>query len=198
MAAPVPSLGAFGGLLALVSLATLKTIGTFLDLSTFIEGQVQCFLLPNATPPSAPTVFSFYKVTANKNPILVSSSTGTSITLGTTPASLGIFNNMSIGVQQAGGSKLGEVAAITGITGNVLTVSTLVNTYAANDLVYVLTQTPVWQIQPSSPTGTWVGSTPYSVEIFPGPAQWFVGVHNTDAGQAVMVAITVDDIIGIA
>jgi hypothetical protein len=43
-----------------------------------------------------------------------------------------------------------------------------------------------------------VASTPYSIGIFPGPAQWFVGINNTDTGQAVTVSFTVDDITGIA
>jgi hypothetical protein len=198
MAAPVYSAGTFGNVVSNVSVAHGTVIGAFVNVPTDVECQLSCFVLPGATQPTVITVFSAYKVVA-AYPIPITAVGSGTLTIGSTPATVGLFAKMEIGIQQVGGSKLGEIATITSITGDVLTVPTIVSGgYSIGDSIYSIEQTPSFTVPPASPTFVYAPSTPESAALFLPPAPWFIGVNNADTLQAIAVYMTSDLIIAIS
>jgi hypothetical protein len=192
MAAPIYLKGTFGNVINAVLAAHGTTIGGFFDASGAIECQFNCFVLPGSTQPGTLTAFGIYKVVGGY-PIPITATGSGTLTISGTPANFGLFPKMLIGIQQASGSKLGEIAVITSIAGSVITVPTIVSGgYNAGDSIYCIAQTPTFTVSPSSPTGAYVASTPESSEISPGPAPWFVGANNADGAQSITVYVTAD------
>ena len=192
MPVPIYSAGSAGGLIGGVSVAHGATIAAYLDLSGVWEGQVTCEVATGATPPTAGTTFSAYKVYGNSSAITVSTNPN-STTLNVSSAS-GMRVGQKVAVQQAGGSQSGELATITGISGTTLTVATLANTYFSGDHVYLINQSTTNVVTPSGSASTWAASTDYSAPMVLGTGQYVVAANNADTAQAVTVSASVDKI----
>ena len=111
----------------------------------------------------------------------------------------GLHVGQSFSIQQAGGSKLGEIATISAISGTTLTlVAALINTYASGDNVYLINQTATFSVMPASSAGTWAINKDYSASMFLGAGQWVIAANNTDGTQTIIVTVTSDKITGFA
>ena len=121
MPSPVYSAGTPGNLIGGVSVAKQTTVAAFLDLSSSIEGQVSCEVTTGASAPTAGTAFSAYKAYAAgaAAPIAVSSNAN-SHHAGRVEHDRAARRPGRSAMQQAGGSKLGEVATISAISGTTL------------------------------------------------------------------------------
>jgi hypothetical protein len=204
MAAPVYSAGTPGNLINYVSVAASKNAAAFLDLSTSIEGQLTCETIVGSSAPTGLTTFSAYKAYAagSSAPITLSASA----TAGATSLSVSSKTGLSIGqtvcLQQAGGSKLGELSKITAISGSsspyTLTVGATINSYSSGDYVYLMAQTASFAVAPASTSGTYSASTDYSSELFLGPGQWIVSASNADSSVSITANATYDRITAIA
>lgn len=203
MPSPVYAPGGPGNLINGVPVAAARTIAAFLDLSACFEGQVTCEVVTRATPPSTGTVFSAYKVYGNATPNTIQgpvSAGATSISLN---SKAGINPNQKIALQQAGGSKLGEVvtvgtAAITGTGPYTVPVSNTINSYSVNDPAYLVAQQASAAAAPASPSGSWAATTDYSAPLTLPAGQWVVAANNTDGTYSVTVSASVDKITAIA
>jgi hypothetical protein len=196
MPAPVYSAGTVGNVINGVSVAHGDTVSAFLDLSTAIEGQVNCEIATGATAPTAGTTFSAYRAYAagGSPPITLSANVSAGAASITVSGTTGLHQGQNIALQQVGGSKLGEVVNITAISGNTLTVSATVNSYSTNDAVYLMGQSPVYSLTPSSPAGTWAANKDYSAPMYLGTGQYIIAASNADAVQSVTVSATVDKV----
>ena len=199
MPSPVYSAGTPGNLIGGVSVAKQTTVAAFLDLSSCIEGQVSCEVTTGTGAPTAGTAFSAYKAYAigAAAPIAVSSNANsTTLVVSNTT---GLHVGQSFAIQQAGGSKLGEIATISAISSTTLTlVAALINTYASGDNVYLINQTATFSVTPASSAGTWAINKDYSASMFLGAGQWVIAANNTDGTQTVTVTVTSDKITGFA
>jgi hypothetical protein len=198
MPSPVYSAGAPGNLINGVSVAKGSTIAAFLDLSNIFEGQVTCEMTTGGTAPTAGTTFSVYKVYGNSSANTISSASAAGATSITVSGSAGLHVGQKVALQQASGSKLGELVTISGaITGSgpyTMPVTALVNSYSSGDAVYLVGQTATAVVTPSSPSGTWAASTDYSGAMFLGTGQWAIAGNNGDGTQTVTVTVSVDKI----
>ena len=194
MPAPVYSAGAPGNLINGVTVAKGATIAAFLDLSTVIEGQATCEIATGATAPTAGTTFSAYKVYGNSAAITISGGVTAGATAITVSSATAIHQNQRVALQQAGGSKLGEVVNVTAVSGSTLTITATINSYSTNDLVYLIDQTASFAVTPSGPTGSWAATTDYSAPMFLGTGQWAIGANNTDTAQSVTASLSLDKI----
>ena len=109
-----------------------------------------------------------------------------------------LTDHMPKALVQVGGSKLGEVVAISAISGTTVTISATINAYSTGDAVYLMGQTAVTSVTPSSPAGTWSASKDYSAPMYLETGQYILAANNTDAAQAVTVGATVDKVTGYA
>ena len=196
MPAPVYSAGTVGNVINGVSVAHGATIAAFLDLSTAIEGQVNCEIATGASAPTAGTAFSAYRAYAAGSSPPITLSAG--VTAGATSISVssvtGLHQGQNIALQQVGGSKLGEVVSISAISGTTVTISATINAYSASDAVYLMGQTPVTGVTPSSPAGTWAANKDYSAPMYLGTGQYILAANNADSAQSVTVSATVDKV----
>lgn len=189
MPQPVYVAGTPGGVLggpSGVSIGAGRNAATFLDCSTIFEERL-AFQIDTATSAVTvvPTCFA-YPILGNGTTNTLASATSTSLTLS---ASNGVFHpNQKVLVQQTSGSKLGEIAAISSVSGAVLTVATLENTYAAGDLVYAMEQNTSWQ---ANPIGTSIAaSTDYTAPMVLGTGQYAVVVFNNDATNPITATVS--------
>jgi hypothetical protein len=203
MPAPVFNAGTLGNVINAVSVAPTKTIAAFLDLGSApnaeIEGQLVCEVVVGATAPTAGTTFSIYDAYcagAGANTTLSSGASAGAATINVV-SKAGLNQGQKIAVQQAGGSKLGEVVTITGaITGTgpyAVPVSATINSYSTGDNVYLFAQTPLDQVTPSSPTNTWAANSDYSsFKRRYGTGQYVVAANNADGSATVTVSAHCD------
>src|SRR5579885_1110256 len=156
MPAPVYSAGTYGNVINSVTAAAGKTIAAFLDLSTAIEGQVNCEVVTGGTAPTAGTAFSAYRAYAagGSPPITLSAAALAGATSISVSSATGLHVGQNIALQQAGGSKLGEIVSISAVSGTTVTISATINSYGTGDAVYLMSQTAVTGATPSSPAGT--------------------------------------------
>lgn len=196
MPAPVYSAGTFGNLINGVSVAKGATIAAFLDLSSAIQGQVNCEVVTGASAPTVGTTFSAYRAYAagSNPPITLSASVAAAGTSLSVSSATGLHLGQAIALQQAGGSKLGEVVTISAISGTTVTVSATINAYGSGDGVYLIGQTPVTSVEPASPTSTWAANEDYSAPLYLTTGQYVIAANNGDAAQTVTVAATVDKV----
>jgi hypothetical protein len=200
MPAPVYSAGTVGNVINGVSVAHGATVSAFLDLSAAIEGQVNCEVTTGAGAPTAGTTFSAYRAYAAGAlpPITLSAGAAAGATSISVTSSTGLHQGQSIALQQLGGSKLGEVVSITGaITGTgpyTVPVSATINAYLNSDAVYLIGQSAVFSVTPSSTAGTWAANKDYSSPMYLGTGQYVIAANNTDASQSVTVSATVDKV----
>jgi hypothetical protein len=198
MAAPVYSAGAPGNVISSVSLAASKNAAALVDVSEDVEGQVTCEVVTGSSVPSVGTVFSAYKVFGNSSQTTISAATSTGATTITLSSETGLHQGQKIALQQASGSKLGELATINGaITGSgpySVPVAALTNSYSTSDLAYLIAQNATAVVMPSSSTGTYAANSDYSQTLFLGPAQWIVSPSNGDGTVTVTANVTLDKI----
>jgi hypothetical protein len=207
MATSVYSAGTPGNLIGAVTVPHGASVAAFLDLSACIEGQVTVEMT-TGTAPTAGTTFNVRKAYAagSSAPATLSASVtaGTASTSLSVSSSAGLHQGQQIVLQQAGGSKLGELVTISGaitgtgpytvpITGTGTSSGTL-NAYTSGDGVYLITQTAQFAVVPSSAAGAWAANTDYSAELLVGPGQWVVTAVNGDSTQSVTVNVTVDKV----
>jgi hypothetical protein len=204
MAAPVYSAGTPGNLINGVTVTHgAAAIAAFLDLSASIEGQLTCEIITGSSAPTSITTVSAYKAYAAgaSAPITFSASA----TAGSTSLSVSSKTGLSVGqtvcLQQASGSKLGELSKITAISGSsspyTLSVGATINSYSSSDNVYLMAQTASFVVSPASSTGAYGTNTDYSAELFLGPSQWIIAALNGDALNNVTANVTVDKITSI-
>lgn len=206
MPSPVYSAGSPGNLIPATSVAKGTVLAAFLDLSTCIEGQISCEMTTGGTAPTVGTTFSAYKVYGNSaaNTLSASVTANTASTSLTVSSNAGLHQGQVILIQQATGSKLGELVTISGaitgsgpytvpITGKG-TNSGTINSYLSGDGVYLIDQTATVAVTPSTSAGTWAANSDYSSAIFLGTAQWAIAANNADAAQAVTVTVSLDKI----
>jgi hypothetical protein len=204
MPAPVYSAGTPGNVINGASVAKGANVAAFLDLSTVIEGQVNCEVV-TGTAPTAGTVFSAYRAYAAgaAAPIALSSA----VTAGATSLSVASKSGLSVGQNVAlwhGTSPTnGEIVTVTAIAGSspyTLTITGngtgngTIYSYSSGDGVYLIGQTAAFSVMPSGPTGTWASNKDYSAPMFLGTGQWVIAANNTDAAQTVTVSATCDRI----
>ncbi len=202
MAAPVYSAGTPGNLINDVTVAHGATIAAFLDLSTTIEGQLTCETIVGASVPTGVTTFSVYKAYAagsSASITLQAAATGGTTTSLSVSSKTGLSVGQRICLQQAGGSKLGELATISSVSGSstpytVVVSSAVINSYSSGDNVYLMAQAATFSAAPQSSTGTYVASSDYSLAIFLGPGQWIVAAGNADSSVSVTANVTYDRI----
>jgi hypothetical protein len=212
MPAPVYSAGTYGNVFNAVSVAHGNTIAAFLDLSTSIEGQVNCEVVTGASPPTAGTTFSAYRAygsaTGTSTPVapftIAAASTGaTSLTLTAVASGAGggLHAGQKIALQQASGSKLGEVATISAVSGSgpyTVTVAATLNAYSNNDYAYLMGQTSVASVTPASAAGTWAASTDYSAPLYLGTGTYILAAANNDTANSVTASATMDKVTSFA
>ena len=204
MPAPVYSAGTPGNVISGVSVAKGANVAAFLDLSTVIEGQVNCEVV-TGTAPTAGTVFSAYRAYAAgaAAPVTLSSA----VTAGATSLSVATRSGVNVGQNVAlwhGTSPTnGEIVNVTAINGSgpyTLTVtgngtgSGTIYSYASGDGVYLMGQTAAFTIMPSSPSGAWASNKDYSAPMFLGTSQWIIAANNIDGTQTVTVNVTADKV----
>ncbi len=200
MPAPVYAAGTVGNVINGASVAKQTTIAAFLDLSTAIEGQVNCEVTTGTGAPTAGTTFSAYRAYAAgaSAPITLTAGAAAGATSITVGSASGLHQGQNIALQQATGLKLGEVASITGaITGTgpyVVPVSPTINSYSIGDGVYLMSQTAIVSITPSSPTGAFAASKDYSAPMYLGTGQYILAANNADTTQTVTVTATCDKV----
>lgn len=203
MPSPVYSAGTPGNLISGLTIAKSTTVAAFLDLSTCVEGQVTCEVATGATAPTAATTFGAYKAYA-AGPSAPITLTGT-VNAGAASLPLsgvaGLHQNQKVALIAAATGQ-GEVVTITGAPSGAgaqsLGCTTTLNAYSANDKVYLMSRAASSSVSPSDPANQgWSASTDYSGELFLGPAQWIIGISNTDTAQSVTVSLTVDKITAI-
>lgn len=199
MPSPVYSPGAPGNLINGVTAAHGATIAAFLDLSAAFEGQVVCEIATGATAPTAGTTFGAYKVYGNPAANTLTGSVAAGSTSISCSSNSGLHPNQKILLQQASGSKLGEVVTVGsgGVTGSgpyTVPVSATINSYSTGDAVYLMSQSPTAMVTPAGSSSTWSASSDYSGAFFLGTGQWAVAAGNADATQAVTVTVSVDKI----
>ncbi|MHB1559514.1 MAG: hypothetical protein ACYC61_18865 [Isosphaeraceae bacterium] len=203
MPSPVYSAGTPGNVISNLPVAKSSTVAAFLDISTCVEGQVTCEMATGATAPTAPTTFGAYKAYAAgaSAPItLTAPVTAGAVSLPLSGA-VGLHQNQKVALIAAATGR-GEIvtlaAAPAGTAAQSIACSATLNAYAANDEVYLMVQVASSQVSPSSPANqSWSANTDYSGEMFLGPAQWVIGINNTDTAQSVTVSATVDKITAI-
>jgi hypothetical protein len=206
MASPVYSTGTPGNLISAVTVThgVTNAVAAFLDLSTDVEGQVTVEVITPSPSPTAIATFSAYKAYAagGSAPITLTANAVS----GQTSVSLSSKSGLSVGqkvcLQQASGSKLGEIVTVSSVTGSsspytLTTTVNLVNSYSTGDGLYYMSQTAVYATQPSSSTGTYGASSEYSAEMLLGPGQYVIGVVNGDASYNFTTNVTVDKITAI-
>jgi hypothetical protein len=200
MPAPVYSAGTYGNTINAVSTARGATIAAFLDLSTAIQGQVNCEIVTGASAPTAGTAFSAYRAYAagGSPPITLSSGVSAGATSISVSSATGLHVGQNIALVQVGGSKLGEVVSISAISGTTITISATINAYSTSDAVYLMGQTAVTGVTPSGPTGTWAVNKDYSAPLYLGTGQYIIAANNADSAQAVTVSVTTDKVTGFA
>lgn len=198
MPSPVYSAGSPGNLINGVTVAKGATVAAFLDLSSVFEGQVTCEMTTGGTAPTAGTTFSACKVYGNSAANTITGAVAAGATSLSISGSAGLHNGQRIVLQQAAGSKFGEVVTVNGaITGTgpyVVPITAAVNSYSSGDAVYLIGQSATAAVAPSNPSGTWVANTDYSATIFLGTGQWALTANNTDGTQSVTVTASVDRI----
>ena len=196
MPSPVYAAGTYGNVISGVTAAAGKTIAAFLDLSSAIEGQVTCEVVTGATAPTAGTAFAAYRAYAagGSPPITLSAAASAGATSITVSSATGLHVGQNIALQQAAGSKLGEVVAISAISGTTVTISATINSYSVGDGVYLMSQIAVNGVMPASPTGTWAANKDYSAPMYLGTGQYIIAAANTDSTQSVTVSTTVDKV----
>jgi len=209
MPSPVYSAGTVGNTINAVPVAKGVTIAAFLDLSTAIQGQVNCEVVTGANPPTVGTAFSAYRAyAAGGAPPITLTGAVTANQASTTLAvssTAGLHQNQLIALVQAGGSKLGEIVKISAaVTGSPVSIagggtnSGTVNSYGSGDAVYLIGQTPVTGVTPSGPTGTWAANQDYSAPMYLGTGQYVIAANNADSAQSVTVSVTTDKVTGFA
>ncbi len=197
MPVPVYAAGTLGNLINGVSVAKGATAAAFLDLSSVIEGQVNCEVTTGGTAPTLGTVFSAYRAYAAgaTAPITLSAAVSAGATSLSVSSAAGLHVGQNVALQQASGSKLGEVVMISNISGTTLTVSATINAYSVGDGVYYISQTAAFTVTPSNSNGSWAPSKDYSAPMFLGTGQWVIAANNTDTtAPSVTVSATVDKI----
>jgi hypothetical protein len=212
MPAPVYSSGAYGNLINAVSVTHGTTIAAFLDLSAAIEGQVNCEVVTGASPPTAGTAFSAYRAyginTGTSTPTApftqgATTAPATSLTLTAVAAGAGggLHAGQKIALQQASGSKLGEVVTISAVSGSgpyTVTVSATINSYSSGDYAYLMGQTTVASVTPASTAGTWAASTDYSAPLYLGTGIYVLAAANADGTNNVTASASMDKITSFA
>jgi hypothetical protein len=204
MPAPVYSAGTPGNVINGVSVAKGANVAAFLDLSTVIEGQVNCEVV-TGTVPTAGTVFSAYKAYAAgaAAPITLSSAVAAGATSLSVASMIGLSVGQNIALWHGSAPTVGEIVTVTAITGTgpyTLTITGngtgggSIYSYSSGDGVYLIGQTAAFSVMPSGPTGTWAANKDYSAPMFLGTGQWIIAANNTDAAQTVMVNATCDRI----
>lgn len=203
MPSPVYSAGTPGNVVNGLAVAKSSTVAAFLDLSTCVEGQVTCEMATGATAPTAATTFGAYKAYAAgaSSPITITgtvSAGGTSLPVS---GAAGLHQNQKVALIAAASGQ-GEIVTLTaapsGTGAQSIACSATINAYAANDKVYLMSRSASFSVGPSDPASQgWANTTDYSGAMFLGPAQWIIGINNTDAAQAVTVNVTVDRITAI-
>lgn len=205
MPAPVYSAGTVGNVINSVSTANGVTRAAYLDLSTAIEGQVNCEIVTGASAPTAGTAFSAYRAYAagGSPPITLTGAVtaGQASTTLAVSSTAGLHQGQKIALVQVGGSKLGEIVTISGaVSGSPVSItgaganSGTVNSYSSSDAVYLMGQTPVTGVTPSSVTGTWAANSDYSAPMYLGTGQYILAANNADSTQSVTVTATVDKV----
>jgi hypothetical protein len=195
MASPVYSAGTPGNVISSVSLAATKNAAALVDVSNDVEGQVTCEIVVGSSVPSVVTVFSAFKVYGNSNQITISAAASIGATTISLNSSTGLHVGQKIALQQASGSKLGELALITGSGPFAVPVAALLNSYSTSDNVYLISQSATFVSAPSSSAGTYSANTDYSGSpIFLEPAQWIISPNNGDGAVSVTAIATVDKI----
>src|SRR5579883_24853 len=173
MAAPVYSAGTVGNLINAVSIAAggSKDAAAFYDGSTVVETQLTLELITGSTAPSKQTTFNIYKVYAagSSAPLTFASSASAGATTITLNSAGSLQKGMQFLIQQASGSKLGEVVTVSSIAGAAITLAAgTINAYSTNDLAYYIAQTATFTAAPASSSGSWSASSDYSVAVFLG------------------------------
>lgn len=199
MPSPVYSAGAPGNVINGLSVAHGTTIAAFLDLSASFEGQVTCEMTTGSTAPTAGTTFAAYKIYGNSAVNTLSAAVSSGATSISVTSSAGMHANQKVLLQQAGGSKLGEIvtigtAAITGSGPYTVPISATINAYSSGDDVYLVAQAATAVVTPASPSSTWAATSDYSGAMILGTSQWAIAANNTDGAQAVTVTVSVDKI----
>jgi hypothetical protein len=196
MPTPVYSAGTVGNVINGVSVPHGATISAFLDLSSAIEGQLNCEVVTGVSAPTVGTTFSAYRAYAagGSPPITLSSGISAGATSISVSSATGLHVGQNVALQQVGGSKLGELVSVSAISGTSVTISATINAYSTSDAVYLIGQTPVTGITPSSSTGTWAASKDYSAPLYLGTGQYIIAANNADSAQSVTVSATMDKV----
>ncbi len=203
MPSPVYSAGTPGNVVNGLAVAKSSTVAAFLDLSTCVEGQVTCEMTTGPAAPTAATTFGAYKAYAAGASAPISLTTAVAAGATSLPLSgaAGLHQNQKVALIAAATGQ-GEVVTVTaapsGTGAQSIACSATLNAYAAGDKVYLMARSATVMVGPSDPaTQGWAINTDYSGELFLGPAQWIIGISNTDTGQGVTVSVTVDKITAI-
>jgi hypothetical protein len=202
MPSPVYSAGTSGNLVNGVSVAKQTTIAAFLDLSSCVEGQVSCEMTAGSTAPSAATYFSACRIAHASNPTTINASASTGATSVTVASNTGLRAGQQVLIQQATGSKSGELVTITSVSSTTIGVSGTgtgggtLYAYSSGDAFYPCDSVATAAIAPQAPGGGWSNNGDYSASIFLGTGYWAIAVNNSDSAQAVTVTASVDKVTG--
>jgi hypothetical protein len=196
MPSPVYSAGAPGNLINGLSVPHGQTVAAFLDLSTSIEGRLTCEIATGATAPGSGTVFVAYPVYGNATPVTLSAGVSAGATSLSVSSVTGMHPGQRIALQQASGSKLGEIVTVSAVGGTTLTLAAgTSNSYLTGDGIYLMNQTPLPATAlPEAAGGGWAANSDYSQPMYLGTGQYIVIASNTDGAQSVTVSVSVDKI----
>jgi hypothetical protein len=202
-----------GNVIGGVSVTKGATIAAFLDLSTCVEGQLDCAIATGTSAPTTGTTFSAYHVyAAGGSPPLTL--TG-AVTAGATSIPVNASGNLAylhageqFAIVSQNAPHAGEIVTLStapsGTGAQSLTVAGTasgggtVNGYSTGDYIYLISQTATFTTTPASSTGTWAASKDYSSALFLSCGQWIIAASNGDATYAITVTITEDKITGFA
>ncbi len=206
MPSPVYVAGTPGNLASSLAVTPGATAAVLLDISTDVEGQLTCELIIGSTAPTAPTTFDAYGAYAagSSAPLSLSGSAAsgtTALPLNASGNLAGLHTGQKVAVISAS-SGVGEIVTLSatpsGTGAQSVGCSTLINSYASGDHVYLMASTPTAAVAPADPSSlTWAPSTDYSSRVYLGASQYIIGVANTDAAANVTVALTLDKITAI-
>jgi hypothetical protein len=192
MAAPTYSAGSLGNVINAITVTKGANSAALVDLSTVLGGALLCKILTSSPVITAAVTFGCYRVTgatATGNTTLLAAASAGATTLSVRSAS-GIGKNTVIAVVKAAGL-VGELVAVSNVSGTTLTVAATINAYSINDLVFLIEQTPSGGSV--SPGSAWAASTEYSTTIYPPAAWlWIVAAKNNDASNSAAITVTLD------
>lgn len=194
MAAPTYSAGS--ALFAATSLAAAKNAAVLIDLSTVIQGLVWVQVETGATAPTVGTTFALRRAigsTATGKTTLSGSAASGQTSIGVNSAS-NIQKGTTLAILSAS-TKIGEIVAISSISGTTLTASTnLINSYSTSDLVFLVEDTASGGTIIPSNSGAWSASSSYSATLYPPIGVFVLHALNGDGTQTVNITAFNDEV----